>query len=106
VTRSFPRLTGRQLNAFADALFAAFTADEMKMLLQMRLGQSYGSIASNSDSFDSALAKIVEKADKFGWAGDLLREARRWHGDRSDGLIEFEGSLQLEENRPGGQAEA
>lgn len=95
---AFPRLTGPQVRQFAEALLQAVTPQQLRRLLRI-LDKDYNALAPQEVNYKSALYAIIRTANRYGWAGELLREAR----ERNPGslyLIEFEQLFSCEQSPP------
>lgn len=85
---TLPPLTGPQVLQLGDALLHAFTPLQMRQLLKI-LGQDYEALVPRDANYKSALQTVIRTAVRFGWAGELLREARARNPGNAE-LAEFQ----------------
>ncbi len=92
-----PRLSGRQIGAFADALADAYAPTDLEMMLRYRLDKRLSSEApmvSPTITYPYVCFKLVERADQRGWAYALLMAARQSAPENSN-LLAFAQELGL-----------
>ncbi|NCA70665.1 MAG: serine protease [Sphingobacteriia bacterium] len=87
------QLTGHQIRSYVNALKAAFMPERFDELLLGRLDR-YRHDISMKANFESILFDVVDAANRYGWALQLLDAARASNPDNPQ-LLAFEESLGL-----------
>lgn len=71
-----PRLTGQQFGALQQALLDAFSLDELRMMVRIKLGENLEVIASTG-SLATIVDELIRWAERYGRLADLVRGASK-----------------------------
>jgi hypothetical protein len=93
------KLTGPQMQAFVNALCAAFSLDRLKQMLRFRLDKDLDEISLAGDKI-SLIFGVVDEAQKGGWIASLLAASRASQPGNPE-LLDFAACLGLDPISPG-----